>query len=67
MEQQKISIEGKDQTIKIPAGVDDGSRIKFPDYDIVLDVSKDQDLKEKDLILFQKLKSHFIKPHWEIR
>lgn len=36
--EKKITIEGKNQTIKIPHGVDDGSRIRFGDYDVVLDV-----------------------------
>lgn len=35
---KKVTIEGKDQTIKIPAGVDSGSRIRFEAYDIVIDV-----------------------------
>lgn len=35
---KKVAIEGKTQTIKIPAGVDDGSRIRFGDYDVVLEV-----------------------------
>ena len=38
---KKISIDGKNQTIKIPAGVDDGSRIRFEDYDVIIDVAKD--------------------------
>lgn len=39
--QKKVSIDGRTQTIKIPAGVDDGSRIRFGDYDVVLDVRPD--------------------------
>lgn len=35
---KRIVVEGKSQTIKIPAGVDDGSRIRFGDYDVVLEV-----------------------------
>lgn len=35
---KRIVVEGKTQTIKIPAGVDDGSRIRFGDYDVVLEV-----------------------------
>lgn len=35
---KKVMIEGKAQTIKIPAGVDDGSRIRFDNYDVVIDV-----------------------------
>lgn len=39
--QKKVTIEGKTQTIKIPAGVDDGSRIRFGEYDVVVDVRPD--------------------------
>lgn len=35
---KKVAIDGKEQTIKIPAGVDDGSRIRFANYDVVLAV-----------------------------
>lgn len=36
---KKVTIDGKQQSIKIPAGVDAGSRIRFADYDIVIDVA----------------------------
>jgi DnaJ-class molecular chaperone len=39
--QKRVTIEGRTQTIKIPKGVDDGSRIRFGDYDVVLDVAPD--------------------------
>ncbi len=35
---KKVQIDGKDQSIKIPAGVDTSSRIRFENYDIVVDV-----------------------------
>lgn len=38
---KKVTIEGKTQTIKIPPGVDDGSRIRFDTYDIVVRVRAD--------------------------
>lgn len=37
--EKKVKIEGKDRTIKVPAGVDDGTRIRFDEFDITLDVS----------------------------
>lgn len=40
--EKKISINGKAQTIKIPAGVDEGSRIRFNDYDVVIEVRPDR-------------------------
>ncbi len=39
---KKVTIDGKSQTIKIPAGVDEGSRIRFGDYDIVVSVNGDK-------------------------
>ncbi|MBP9719134.1 MAG: DnaJ domain-containing protein [Candidatus Levybacteria bacterium] len=39
---KKVTIEDKTQTIKIPAGVDDGSRIRFDAYDIVVRVRPDK-------------------------
>lgn len=35
---KRVDIAGKTQTIKIPAGVLDGSRVRFGDYDVVVDV-----------------------------
>ena len=40
--QKKVNLGGKVQTIKIPAGVDDGSRIRFGDYDVILNVTPDK-------------------------
>lgn len=39
---KKVNINGKSQTIKIPAGVDEGSRIRFGDYDVVIDLIPDK-------------------------
>jgi molecular chaperone DnaJ len=36
---KKVTINGKNETIKIPAGVDTGSRIRFSNYDIVIRVN----------------------------
>ncbi|MBI2036533.1 DnaJ domain-containing protein [Candidatus Microgenomates bacterium] len=38
---KRVEIDGKSQTIKIPAGVDDGQRVRFGDYDVVINVSPD--------------------------
>lgn len=35
---KRVTIDGKTQTIKIPAGVDDNSRIRFGDWDVIVDV-----------------------------
>ncbi|HWY80202.1 MAG TPA: DnaJ C-terminal domain-containing protein [Candidatus Sulfotelmatobacter sp.] len=39
--EKEVTINGKKQKIKIPSGVDRGSRIRFEDYDIVVDVTPD--------------------------
>lgn len=38
--EKKVTVEGKSRTIKIPAGVQTGSRIRFDDFDIVVEVTK---------------------------
>jgi DnaJ-class molecular chaperone len=55
--QKKVDLGGRIQTIKIPAGVDDGSRIRFGDYDVVLDVSQDKRFKRQgfDIVTEQQL------------
>ncbi len=40
--EREVTIENKKQKIKIPAGVDTGSRIRFETYDVVLDVIPDK-------------------------
>jgi molecular chaperone DnaJ len=39
---KKVTIDGKTQAIKIPAGVGEGSRIRFGNYDIVVSVTPDK-------------------------
>src|SRR5258708_2971543 len=36
-----VEINGKEKTIKIPAGADDGTQIRFTDFDIRLSVRPD--------------------------
>jgi len=38
--EREIALEGKNKKIKIPAGVDDGTRIRFSDFDLVIQVGK---------------------------
>lgn len=45
--QKQIEIEGKRQTVKIPAGVDDGSEIRFSEYVIVCQVSSHPQFKRR--------------------
>jgi len=40
--EKKVSINNKSTTIKVPAGVDNGTRIRFNEYDIVVEVDPDK-------------------------
>lgn len=40
--EKEVSVEGKRKKIKIPAGVDEGSRIEFNDFYITVDVKSDK-------------------------
>ena len=50
--EKTVDIEGKKQSIKIPAGVNDGSRIRFKDYDVIIRVKPDARFQreEHDLV-----------------
>lgn len=36
--EKKVSMDGKDQTVKIPAGVDDGTTIRYGDFNLIVRV-----------------------------
>lgn len=38
--EKEVSIEGNRKSIKIPAGVDDNTRIRFDDFDVIVSVKK---------------------------
>jgi DnaJ-class molecular chaperone len=40
--EKTVSLDGKRKTIKIPAGADDGSRIRFANFDVTIDVQPDE-------------------------
>ena len=44
---KRISVEGKTQTVKIPAGVDNGQRVRFGDYDVLIEVSPSAKFKRE--------------------
>lgn len=45
--EKRVNLGGKAQTIKIPAGVDDGSRIRFGEADVVLEVEPHRKFKRQ--------------------
>lgn len=44
---KRISVEEKTQTVKIPAGVDNGQRVRFGDYDVLIEVRPDSRFKRE--------------------
>jgi DnaJ-class molecular chaperone len=54
---KRVELAGKTQTIKIPAGVDNGSRIRFGEYDVVVDVAADKRFKREgyDIVSEQEI------------
>ncbi len=55
--QKEVEIEGRRRKIKIPAGVDNGSRIKFPDFYLLVEVLPDPNFIRQgdDLIVEQEI------------
>lgn len=49
---KEVNIEGAKKTIKIPAGADDGTRIRFDEFDVTLDVRPHPQFKREGANLF---------------
>ncbi|MGD9129663.1 MAG: DnaJ C-terminal domain-containing protein [Candidatus Woesebacteria bacterium] len=49
---KEVEIEGKKQKIKVPAGVNDGTRIRFDEFDISFDVAAHPQFKRDGYDLF---------------
>ena len=54
---KEVGIDGKNKTIKIPAGVDNGNRIRFADFDLQIAVRPDKNFKRdgQDIIIEQPI------------
>lgn len=53
--EKKVKIDKKDKTIKIPAGVDDGTRMRFSDFDLLISVKPHEFFKREDQnIIYEK-------------
>jgi DnaJ-class molecular chaperone len=50
--EKHVTIENKQRTIKVPPGVDDGTRIRFDDFDISLNVKSHSHFKREGSDLF---------------
>lgn len=53
--EKEVEIERKKMKIKIPAGVDDGSRIRFGEFDLVVDVTPDKRFQRQGADLVSEL------------
>lgn len=54
--EKTVEVEGKKQKIKIPAGVNDGTRIRFKDYTITFDVATDSYFRRRGNDLYVDVK-----------
>lgn len=57
--EKTVELEGKRQKIKIPAGVDNGMRVRFGDFDIVVGVQPDSRFKREDYDLVTEVEISF--------
>lgn len=49
---KEVEIDGKKYTLKIPAGADDGTRIRYDDFDVTLDVMPHDTFKREGVDVF---------------
>jgi len=50
--EKKVTVEGKQRTIKIPPGANDGTRLRFDDFDVTIDVKPDRQFRRDGYDLF---------------
>lgn len=50
--EKEVSIDGNKHTIKVPAGADDGTRIRYNDFDVTLAVGSDPQYQREGYDLF---------------
>jgi molecular chaperone DnaJ len=50
--EKKVTIDGKERVIKVPPGANDGTRIRFDEFDITIDVKPDRRFKRDGYDLF---------------
>lgn len=53
--EKEVSIEGRKRTIKIPAGVDDGSRIRFSEFILSINVKPHPDFERDGADVYSRL------------
>jgi molecular chaperone DnaJ/curved DNA-binding protein len=58
--EKTVKIDGKEKTIKIPPGTDDGTRIRFNDFDVTIDVRPHKIFKRELYDIYIKHEINFI-------
>ncbi|KXK08638.1 MAG: Curved DNA-binding protein [Microgenomates bacterium OLB22] len=56
---RKVSIDKKEQTIKIPAGVDTNTRVRFADFDVVVHVRDDARYERNGADIYSRMEVPF--------
>lgn len=56
---KEVKIDGQTHKIKVPAGADDGTRIRFEQFDITIDVKPHSQFKREGYNLFSDVKISF--------
>ena len=57
--EKRVELGGKTMTIKIPAGVDNGSRVRFGDFDIVVSVAPDKTFQRDGVNIYAEAEVGF--------
>lgn len=57
--EKKVNIGGKSKTLKIPAGIADGQRMKFSDFILYVDVAESDTFKRDDYDVFVNVTINF--------
>ena len=57
--EKSVEIDGKKQTIKIPPGEDSGTRVRFDNYDVVVDVQPDSRFQRDGYDLYAQIEVSF--------
>ena len=58
--EKEVAVDGKRKKIKIPAGVDDGSVVQFPDFYLTVDVKPDKVFRREGLDVYAEKEITFM-------
>lgn len=58
---KQVQIDGKSKQIKIPAGVDDGTHIRFSDFDLIVRIKPDKKFRRERQDVYSEIELSFTK------